>query len=368
LLRSEKGSGSSTPSKDKSNPTNQKPTHPEEVPSGDKNPSEPKSPETDPDTAGRKKSSTALPTPMPPAGLNAADLRQWFENNVQREPAPSPNGPLKQVEVISWMQVPQILKELESGNSRIRLNFPDIIPANPEMAAEQEEVREFLANHAGSALKDINAEVTAKIAGCVLFRTQPPAFTPQEYVQQFGLDLNNADKLRVCDVVRVTDAFKPTQKGEANMRPENKKGRDIILSTIEEGLGKTNEFRSFVIEVAAQNKEVFRQQLRGRYDSLPEPKPDTTKTKIWVAESFSPGAAVEEYDFLAFIEEHGTGPAPAPRKEEEKEDDSGTSPVTKPTNSAKTEHKDEDTPAPTPPQSRRDGKKSRASLVLGASS
>ncbi len=258
------------------------------------------------------------------------------------------------------MQVPQILKEIESSSSQIRVTFPEIIPADKEMATEQEEVRNFLANHAGSAMKDISSALEEKISTCVLFRRQSPSFSAKEYVEQFSLNMKNSEKLHVCEVVRVTDDFKPTKAGDANMRKHHIQGRDVILSTIEEGLGKTNEYRSFVIEVTTQNRDIFRQELLKRYNDLPEPKPNTTKTKIWVADDFTVGASpVKEYEFLAFIGEQTPSPAPTPRKEEEPEGKSTHSKDEAP----KKVKEEEPSPEPSPKPKR--GGSRVASLTLG---
>jgi hypothetical protein len=209
-------------------------------------------------------------------------------------------------------------------------------------------------------MKDISSSLEEKIASCVLFRRQSPAFSAKEYVSQFDLDMKNSEKLHVCEVVRVTDDFKPTKAGNANMKQHHIKRRDIILSTIEEGLGKTNEYRSFVIEVTTQNKDIFRQELHKRYNELPEPKADTTKTKIWVADSFTVAASrVKEYEFLAFIGEETSTPAPAPRKEEEP--DGKSTPPKDETPRKSTEEK----PSPDPsPKAKRTGS-TIESLTLG---
>ncbi len=361
-LTSSKGSVAPSPSKDSptksAEPAPTPATQPEEAGSNqaDKTRASKKTSDPEPESAPQ---TTNVPTP--PTGLNAAQLKQWLEQSLLGDPAPSPTGPLRHIEVISWMQVPQILKELESSSSQIRLTFPETTPADAELTTEQEQVRNFLANHAGSALKDISSELTEKIATCVLFRRESPAFSAKQYVGQFDLDMKNTEKLRVCDVVRVTEDFKPTKAGAANMQQYRVKGRDVILSTIEEGLKKTNDYRSFAIEVTTQNKEIFRQELSRRYYNLPEPKPDTTKTKIWVAEDFTVGASpFKEYDFLAFIGEEIPSPAPVPRKEEERPGDGSVG-------AKEVAHKpiegSEDTPVP-PSRTKRAGSKV-APLNLG---
>lgn len=221
---------------------------------------------------------------------------------------PSPTGPMTELQVISWMQVPHILQKLQNGNEQIRVSFPEVTPADPAVKKEQEAIRQFLVDHAGKEMKDITAHVTAEIEKCQIFAKKLVTFTAADYVAQFKLDDKNSDQLTVAEVIRTDKHFTPTKVGAPKRGPAIA-GRDIILSAIEKGIKDTptTEFRSYVIEVVQAHDPVAKKTLEDRYNGW-SPKPNVDHVKVWVCPDFTkPTETVVEFDLLKYI-----GGAPAP--------------------------------------------------------
>ena len=245
---------------------------------------------------------TGPTTPIHPGGLTAKQSADWFESNFHKGTVPSPTGPMTELQVISWMQVPHILQRLQNGNEQIRVSFPDVTPKDTAVTAEQEAIRRFLVDHAGKEMKEITAHVTAEIEKCQIFAQKLVTFTAADYVAQFKLDDKNSDQLTVAEVIRTDKHFEPTKAGAPRKGPAIA-GRDIILSAIEKGIQvtPTTEFRSYVIEVVEAHDPVAKRTLVDRYNSW-SPKPDVQHVKVWVCPDFTTAAAkVDEFDLLTYI-------------------------------------------------------------------
>jgi len=223
---------------------------------------------------------------------------------------------MKELQVVSWMQVPHILQELQNSDKQIRITFPDPTPADAVRSAEQTAIRKFLVDNASAEMKDITAKVIAEIENCQLFKSGLAKCTAAEYVAHFGLNAANTDQLTVAEVIRTDKHFEPTKAGKVSQANAARAGRDLILDSVQEGIKDraTTEFRSYVIEVVGSHDPVARTTLGDRYRSWPDPKPDVQHVKVWVCPDFNATPAlikVDEFDLLSYI--HGSaGGSPGP--------------------------------------------------------
>lgn len=209
--------------------------------------------------------------------------------------------------MVSWMQVPHILQQLQNPDTQVRLTFPQPTPADAAVVSEQAAIKKFLIDCAGRQMKEIAAEVVKKIDTCDILAKKLVAFDATQYVAQFELNANNTDQLTVAEVIRTNEHFAPAPTGGVNTQPAAKNGRDVILGAVQQGVQATNAFRSYVIEVVSAHQDVAQQTLKERYDSW-NPKPDVQYTKVWVAPDFTSApnvsaqtVKVDEYDLLTFI-------------------------------------------------------------------
>jgi hypothetical protein len=209
---------------------------------------------------------------------------------------------MKELQVVSWMQVPHILRELQNSDKQIRITFPEL-PTDVARSAEQASIRKFLVESASAEMKDITAKVTAEIEKCQIFTNKVVTFSAADYVAQFKLDGSNTDQLTVAEVIRTDRHFEPTPKGRMSQAKDAKAGRDLILNAVEEGINTrlTTEFRSYVIEVVGTHDPVAKKTLGDRYNSW-SPKPDVQHVKVWVCPDFTTTSAkVDEFDLLTYI-------------------------------------------------------------------
>ncbi len=259
---------------------------------------------TSPATSGASSAAASGTTASSMSSLTPDKAAEWFETTYHSGTVPSPTGQMKELQVVSWMQVPHILQELQKSDKQIRITFPEPTPADPARSAEQVAIRKFLVDNASKEMKAIAAQVTAEIEKCQLFTSGLVVGKAADYVAHFTLDSTNSDQLTVAEVIRTDKHFQPTKSKGLNNRPAAVKGRDVILSAVEDGVKvrPTDEFRSYVIEVVETHDSVAKKTLGDRYNSWPNPKPDLQYVKVWVCPDFtSPSATVAEFDLLSYI-------------------------------------------------------------------
>ncbi len=125
-----------------------------------------------------------------------------------------PNGVSRAMEVVSWVQVPLIIQQLQKPDGgSILLSFP--VDHNQTDAAirdliyaEQKEIHEFISSFHSKPLDMAISQLKDKIAGCYEFRTSDPSLTDdqrgmcaEEWVNTRGLAAQDKQQLKITHII-----------------------------------------------------------------------------------------------------------------------------------------------------------------------
>jgi hypothetical protein len=248
---------------------------------------------------------------IPTSTQNQEALESWI-NARQQEQAQTPDKPIRQIELVSWLQVPEILRALSNNEGPLRITYPDC--ENQSITAEQQAIREFLVQGAGRDLTDLIGELKEKISACHFVESGiVTADLAEQYRSSIPVESSSSTKLTVAEVIRTNEHFIPNNGNKkARMTTTAKNGRELILKAITSTMQASTEFHTFIIEVPEEHRDVAKLAFADYYKKLDEEqKPDAQYTKVWVLPSRNSTKDIEELDFLDFIKDP---PNMSPRK------------------------------------------------------
>lgn len=238
-----------------------------------------------------------------PASIQSQEELQDWITALQQGKSQTPSGPITQIELVSWLQVPEILRALSNGGGPLRITYPDC--RDQRITAEQQAIREFLVQGAGRELTALNGELKERISACHFVESDiVTADLAQAYLASRPLNNSSTTKLTVSEVIRTNQHFVPNRGNRsANMSRTATNGRDLILRAITTSMNKSSEFHTLIIEVPKNHCDVAKWAFATYYDKLVENKPAAQHAKVWVIPSAGSTKGIEESSFLDFIKD-----------------------------------------------------------------
>lgn len=125
-----------------------------------------------------------------------------------------PSGASRAMEVVSWVQVPLIIQQLQKPDGgSILLSFPvDHNQTDPAIRdaiyKEQREIHDFISSFHSKPLDMVISQLKDKIAGCYEFKTSDPALTDdqrvmcaEEWVNTRGLAAQDKQQLKITHII-----------------------------------------------------------------------------------------------------------------------------------------------------------------------
>jgi hypothetical protein len=151
----------------------------------------------------------------------------------------APGQAVRTFNVSSAVQLPYILAELHATGNSIRLDFPQRVPENTEVAKEQQAIREFLQQHHNSDLETLKAALTqlleaspsyARLAAQSDFADKFPS-AAQWIEANLARDTLHETAIAVTDILSADDLMtKSTQALLLSLEESAQAGRDTILT------------------------------------------------------------------------------------------------------------------------------------------
>ena len=258
--------------------------------------------ETEESSADSETSTDTTKNDLFPASIqNQQELEKWIAER-QEGLAQTPDKPIRQIELVSWLQVPEILRALSKNEGPLRITYPDCSDTN--ITAEQQAIRKFLVEGAGEDLKDLTGKLEEKIKNCHFVTTGiVTEQVAQAYRTSIALENSSTTKLTVAEVIRTNEHFIPNRRNrQASRALAAVNGRELILGAITNAMDASTEFHTFIIEVPEEHRDVAKLAFADYYKKLDEEqKPDAQYTKVWVLPSRDSTKDIEESSFLDFI-------------------------------------------------------------------
>jgi hypothetical protein len=117
---------------------------------------------------------------LPPAPTNPqfAQLRSQiaaFITDADKKLTTGPSGPIRLIEVTSYLQLPIILDKLQSSQESIRLTFPPPASGDPEIIKEQEAIHQLISLRHSKTLGNLVTEVKSLLGRSYAFQGHQPA-------------------------------------------------------------------------------------------------------------------------------------------------------------------------------------------------
>jgi hypothetical protein len=112
---------------------------------------------------------------LPPAPTNpqVTQLRSQiaaFITDADKKLTTGPSGPIRLIEVTSYLQLPIILEKLQNSQESIRLTFPPPAGGQPEIVKEQEAIHNLISSRHSKTLGDLVTEFKSLLGQSYAFK------------------------------------------------------------------------------------------------------------------------------------------------------------------------------------------------------
>lgn len=234
----------------------------------------------------------------------------------------------KTMEVSSWLQVPEILKELHTGSDNsIRLKFPATVGESAQsIKNEQTEIRKFLQDSHGKPLARLVADLENNISSSASFAAAttgtnpmfPPGVTAKGWITAVwpetaqAQNLDASKKLEVTDIVKLGkkhnfDKQENTAQIETALKESVSSSRPVIF-TVHDNSDNTPRLFNLAkkLEALTSSGRLSTEATKGISIRVGPDNKLFDRSKIGTECADKTGPIIRHYSFKEFLETYGT--------------------------------------------------------------